>query len=150
MGAGQARNAGVRAANGSWIAFLDDDDEWLPEKLDRQLAAASESRHAFPIIASRLIARTSEGDLIRPRLLPAPSEPISEYLFLRKSSLDSDALIQTSTLLTTKALLVTSRGEPVPTMIGIGCYAPRHARVLEWKYYQSHWRSGIRTPDELA
>lgn len=38
-GACAARNVGISCAKGELIAFLDDDDEWLPEKIERQVTA---------------------------------------------------------------------------------------------------------------
>src|SRR4051812_32890412 len=53
-GAPNARNAGIEHARAPWTAMLDDDDEWLPTKLEVQLAIAKSARVATPIVATRL------------------------------------------------------------------------------------------------
>lgn len=37
LGGGLARNEGIKKANGKYVAFLDDDDEYLPNKIERQI-----------------------------------------------------------------------------------------------------------------
>jgi teichuronic acid biosynthesis glycosyltransferase TuaG len=46
-GAAQARNAGIEVARGRYIAFLDADDEWLPDKLERQIGFMEETGTVF-------------------------------------------------------------------------------------------------------
>ena len=46
-GAAITRNNALKVAKGRWIAFLDSDDLWLPEKLERQVSFMEENGYAF-------------------------------------------------------------------------------------------------------
>jgi glycosyltransferase involved in cell wall biosynthesis len=105
QGSCSARNTGVATAQAKWVAFLDDDDEWMPRKLERQLEAVLSSQSALPIATCYLVVRSPKGEAIWPRRPPAESEPLSEYLFVRNTLFQGEALIQTSTILTAKELL---------------------------------------------
>ena len=47
VGAGMARNKGIEAATGDYIAFLDSDDYWVLDKLERQVQFMKENNYTF-------------------------------------------------------------------------------------------------------
>lgn len=66
-GPAMARQAAVEAAQGRYVAFLDSDDLWLPQKLERQLAFMQARGAALSFTAFRRISRdgATVGRLIR-------------------------------------------------------------------------------------
>jgi glycosyltransferase involved in cell wall biosynthesis len=66
-GVSKARNTGMKLANGDYIALLDSDDEWFPEKLEKQLEVF-ESDNAISFIGG-LIFKPS---LINQKIIEIP------------------------------------------------------------------------------
>ena len=59
-GAAVSRNRALREAKGRWIAFLDSDDLWSPEKLEKQIAFMEENKYGFSYTNYSLIDEASK------------------------------------------------------------------------------------------
>lgn len=59
-----ARNSGILAGDGELIAFCDDDDEWRPEKIEKQLAAWAREPEAS-LVAAGIELETAGGTYVR-------------------------------------------------------------------------------------
>ena len=93
-GVARARNAGVNKATGSWIAFLDADDLWKPEKIQRQLAHSDAplrytdrlnigARGDLPELQS-LVTPMYDGDLFQTLMLEGNFITTSSVLLQRE------------------------------------------------------------------
>jgi glycosyltransferase involved in cell wall biosynthesis len=69
QGANAARNTGIDAASGEYIAFLDDDDRWLPGKIERQVDAFCEASPSVGVVYTGL--KVTRGDGFNESIPPA-------------------------------------------------------------------------------
>jgi glycosyltransferase involved in cell wall biosynthesis len=77
-GVSAARNTAIQAARGGWLAFLDPDDVWLPEKLSKQAAVFEADRNIVTVYTQALISRSGEGSNYNPGVELTGNAPRSE------------------------------------------------------------------------
>ncbi len=94
QGPGGARNHGAAVARGAWLAFLDDDDEFLPGMLERMLAAAA---GRTVMLCCRCRVLMPEAAYEWPRELYRPEMAVDDYLFDRRTLFRGARYMATST-----------------------------------------------------
>jgi glycosyltransferase involved in cell wall biosynthesis len=108
------RNAALRQASGEWVAFLDSDDEWLPNKLETQLKIINSFPDVGLVCSNSYINKGIQTPYSYYHDIKLPSK---EWTF-------PDLLIQniiiTSSVLAKKSLLLNSGGFPEDNDFKVG------------------------------
>jgi len=90
-GAATARNAGIDAATGRYVAFLDSDDGFHPTKLERQIRQL-EAADSRLVSLTRQFVR-SRRDHIAPRRPMTVSDRVGDYLFRQGGVIQSSMMM---------------------------------------------------------
>ena len=118
---GCLRNAGVRAGKGEWVAFLDSDDVWMPEKLELQLHALDKSGAKWSYGNFELMNESGET-------IPAKAgtyRPLSGWII--KNLLSTEATVTMCSVMVHRSLF-DEAGDSVPIH---GCYT---GATTSWHY----------------
>jgi glycosyltransferase involved in cell wall biosynthesis len=136
-GASAARNTGVAEAKGGIIAFLDSDDRWMPDKLERDIEAGEKV-----VYSQVLVERSGRVREIRPRRALRAGEAMSEYLACHQG------FVQTSTVALPRDL---ARRVPFDAQIAFGQDTDFAIRLAAaGAAFHMHGTPGVIFQDDLS
>lgn len=99
MGGAASRNVGIHLAKGEYIGFLDDDDEWLPSKLEKQVSFFNEHPEVDIVYTGFLVRDINVWNIIG-QIVPKMRGMIREELLM------DNCIGTTSTLLVKRGALL--------------------------------------------
>jgi glycosyltransferase involved in cell wall biosynthesis len=93
-GAPAARNTGIKASEGEFIGFLDDDDEWLPKKLEKQLRVFQTSVNDVGLVYTGFYFASGKNGSLLSQITPTLKGSIYPDLLRRNIPAGNTSLIR--------------------------------------------------------
>ena len=118
QGAAVARNIGIRAASGEFIAFQDSDDEWLNEKLEKQMTVLLRSSDAVGVVYSGFLRYEAKSAKYFP----------SAHIKIKSGSILSSLL--SGNFVTTQAVIVRKE-----CLFKVGMFDEKFPRLQDWELF---------------
>ncbi|MFH1308706.1 MAG: glycosyltransferase [Patescibacteria group bacterium] len=81
-GPSSPKNRGIKSSKGEYIAFLDSDDEWFPDKLEKQIKLFKQADASCGLVTCNAIIIDKDGNELAKYKTPKYKEPLKELLKL--------------------------------------------------------------------
>jgi glycosyltransferase involved in cell wall biosynthesis len=149
-GVSAARNTGLRDVTSEFVAFLDSDDEWAPDKIERQLAVLRQYPEAV-FVATHGARRSGAGEEWSPDLPPVPfGRPVdlAAHLFGGLFLLTSGVMVRTKHFARSGPFCTNLRMcEDYRLWLHLACRGP--AIVLQERLVTCGWNAPASLADDV-
>jgi glycosyltransferase involved in cell wall biosynthesis len=126
-GPSAGRNRGMALATGDWVAFLDHDDLWLPQKLEKQMRMLNSHPEADVCVTGSQLFQDVDGKrLFTEPTIPPPSEKLGRSLYGETRLCPSFVIVRRSMLRT------------------VGDFETKQRKAEDWDYWLRLEQAGAR------